>query len=562
MEIMSKRITRRKFVRKSLTGLGGLAAGGALAARGWAADSTPLGYIGATGQGSQGSQGGQGSEPIDAIIIGSGFGGAVAALRLAQAGVRTLVLERGRRWAIPDKENQNVFATVRNPDGRSTWLSPVTVLGEMPPKQIDIYTGVLDASIENGIIVSRGAGVGGGSLVYAAIMYQPTRALFDRVFGGAIDYDQMAQVYYPRVRTALSNPSPIPADILATKYYDATRYFLAEGDKAGLPNHLLDLNVFWDVVRQEIAGTRVPSAINGEFWYGNNSGAKNTLDRNYLADAEETGFVEILPLHVVDDISEGPDGRYTVACSHIDTNGALVAKQSFVCKNLFMAAGSVGTPKLLVKAKAKGTLRRLNENVGQFWGSNGDTLTVQLGLPMSAGDPGTGGPAGGVIEDFDNPKGPIIVESLPRFDAQIGTIFMLAMGIPPPVGSFSYDPATDSAKLTWPTDNAGIQQMMAAGNDTLAKLNAAVNAADPATTHAFTPPVMGNLTAHPLGGAVMGKACDTFGRVQGYSGLYVVDGALIPGSAGCTNPSLTVAAVAERCMDGVVPEVVASISKK
>ena len=116
-------------------------------------------------------------------------------------------------------------------------------------------------------------------------------------------------------------------------------------------------------------------------------------------------------------------------------------------------------------------------------------------------------------------------------------------------------------KLNWPADDARLQQMAQAGNDTLNKLNTAVNAADP-TAHAFTPPVMGNLTAHPLGGAVMGKACDTFGRVQGYSGLYVVDGALIPGSAACTNPSLTVAAVAERCMDGLVPEVVASVSKK
>ena len=137
-------------------------------------------------------------------------------------------------------------------------------------------------------------------------MIPPTRALFDQVFGGAVDYDQMAQVYYPRVRSILSNPSPIPADVLATSYYDATRYFLAEGQQAGLPTHLLDLNVFWDVVRQEIAGTRVPSAINGEFWYGNNSGAKNTLDRNYLAQAEESGFVEILPLHCGERHLRGP----------------------------------------------------------------------------------------------------------------------------------------------------------------------------------------------------------------------------------------------------------------
>ena len=112
-----------------------------------------------------------------------------------------------------------------------------------------------------------------------------------------------------------------------------------------------------------------------------------------------------------------------------------MAKRSFVAKNVFVAAGSVGTPKLLVRAKAKGTLPRLNNNVGMFWGSNGDQLTVQLGLPNSAGSPATGGPAGGVAEDLSNPKGPIIVEPLPRFDAQVGSLFMLAMGIPPPIGT-------------------------------------------------------------------------------------------------------------------------------
>ena len=62
-------------------------------------------------------------------------------------------------------------------------------------------------------------------------------------------------------------------------------------------------------------------------------------------------------------------------------------------------------------------------------------------------------------------------------------------------------------------------------------------------------------TAHPLGGAVLGKACDEYGRVFGYQGLYVVDGSLIPGSTACTNPSLTIAALAERCMDKIITEI-------
>ena len=74
--------------------------------------------------------------------------------------------------------------------------------------------------------------------------------------------------------------------------------------------------------------------------------------------------------------------------------------------------------------------------------------------------------------------------------------------------------------------------------------------------------VAGGLTAHPLGGAVLGRACDRYGRVEGYKNLYVVDGALIPGSSGCTNPSFTIAALAERNMEKIVPEVVEKGERK
>lgn len=79
------------------------------------------------------------SEPIEAIVIGSGFGGAVAALRLAEAGIHPIVLERGRRWSVT--EAQNTFATLRNPDGRSSWLSPTAVVVKILPPLIFIRVG-------------------------------------------------------------------------------------------------------------------------------------------------------------------------------------------------------------------------------------------------------------------------------------------------------------------------------------------------------------------------------------------------------------------------------------
>src|SRR5215475_12991354 len=102
-------------------------------------------------------------EFVPALVIGSGYGGAVAALRLAQAGIHTVVLERGKRWPITPA--QDTFCTFENPDGRAAWLSPVTVALDNPPKKIDVFTGILELSATkgaNGIEVRSWAAVGGG----------------------------------------------------------------------------------------------------------------------------------------------------------------------------------------------------------------------------------------------------------------------------------------------------------------------------------------------------------------------------------------------------------------
>src|SRR4029453_3935813 len=110
---------------------------------------------------------------VPALVIGSGFGGAVAALRLAEAGVHTIVLERGRRWPI--SPSGDTFATFEKPDGRAAWLSPFTAVAlvgaqlGVPPPPVDVFAGILEGIQADGIAVAAGAGVGGGSLVYNAI---------------------------------------------------------------------------------------------------------------------------------------------------------------------------------------------------------------------------------------------------------------------------------------------------------------------------------------------------------------------------------------------------------
>ena len=495
------------------------------------------------------------SDFVPAIVIGSGFGGAVAALRLGQAGIDTVVIERGRRWPI--RGDGNTFATFEQPDGRAYWLRDRTgeaILG-LPQleKPIDRYVGVLEVVEGNGIYIGAGAGVGGGSLVFNAILVKPRRNLFERLFPRGIDFDEMEDVYYPRVKQMIGS-GPIPDDILATEYYRSSRVSLDQALTAGFPTRPVDLAIDWDIVRDEIAGRRVPSAIAGQSFYGLNSGAKRSLDQNYLPRAEATGHVEILPQLLVSAIEHGHGGRYTVTVLSLSDDGDVVGPpRRLTCKYLFLAAGSIGTTSLLVRARATGALPALNEHVGQHWAANGDIPVIRGLLPPT--NPGTGGPGGHfIMEDLDNPFGPTslveivlpphIAAALNAFGAPPDFANYASLGLPPAIGSFAYDPATDAVGLNWPAADSRVGNFLAAAQQTLSVMDRS----NGSLTLSFNPAV----SAHPLGGAVLGKACDFDGRVKRHPGLYVLDGALIEGSTGLANPSFTIAALAERCMDQIL----------
>ena len=543
---MSSDVSRREFLRTGILGSAGLVALGCRDSLGSSARAL-----------AQLSASAQDSDFVPAIVIGSGFGGAVAALRLGQAGISTLVLERGRRWDI--QADGNTFATFERPDGRAYWLRDHTAEGVLGlpqlEKPIDRYVGVLEVVAGNGIFVGAGAGVGGGSLVFNAIIVQPRRELFERVFPREIDFDEMEGVYYPRVQGIIQS-APIPDDILATEYYRSSRVSLDQARTAGFPTRPVDLAVDWDIVGDEIAGRKVPSAIAGQSFYGLNSGAKRSLDRNYLAMAEATGHVEILPLHNVVAIEQGHEGRYAVTALRISDDGAVVGTpRRLTCKYLFLAAGSIGTTSLLVRARATRALPALNDHVGRHWATNGDIPVTRGALPPT--NPGTGGPAGHfIMEDLGNPFGPTSLVELvlpPHIAAALSVAGAppdfanyASLGIPPAIGSFSYDAATDAVGLTWPATDPQLGNFLGAARHTLAVLDQS----NGSLTLSFNPVV----SAHPLGGAVLGKVCDLDGRVEHHRGLYVVDGAVIQGSTGLANPSFTIAALAERSMDHILAE--------
>jgi cholesterol oxidase len=491
---------------------------------------------------------------IQAIVIGSGFGGAVAALRLGQAGIETLVLERGRRWTIEDPTRNATFATFEKPDGRAEWLASVTQTPGYEGTAIEVYPGVLEVLPGQDLTFLAGAGVGGGSLVYGGILIQPPGELFKQVFPSAIDYDEMDTVYYPRVRSVIKT-APIPDDILDTDYFAGLRVLRDHALKAGFPyeddetdggDHLckLKMAVDWDVVREEIAGTKVPSLIMAQFWYGNNSGAKQTLDRDYLKSAEESGSVEIRPLHVVTDIAEAVKGGYRVSYALIDEAGAVVQRQTLTCEYLFLAAGTFGTCQLLLKGKAKGKLPRLNEFLGHGFGNDGDVF-LQRGDLSEITNPHLGGAGCLAVCNYRNPRQPCVMmrAPLPRFanDFPAGNALgSIVLAMTPKRGHLTYDATTDALQVHFIPDADDAARLLAE------RLNEANGGRLLAT--------VSKVSGHQLGGACMGQVCDTSGRVARYRKLYVVDGALIPGSTTCVNPALTIAAIAERCMDDILTE--------
>ena len=161
-----------------------------------------------------------------------------------------------------------------------------------------------------------------------------------------------------------------------------------------------------------MANKRVASQIKAEFWFGQNSGAKQTLDTNYLKRAEETGHVEIRPLHVVHSIGESQDGKYILNLSVIDTKGNEIERKQLSCDHLFMAAGVLGTCELLLRAQANETISDLSTELGSNLGNDGDTFAIRTELDEKT-NPHLGGPGAIAILNYENPVRPAIMMRAP-----------------------------------------------------------------------------------------------------------------------------------------------------
>ncbi|MCX0270092.1 GMC oxidoreductase [Nocardia zapadnayensis] len=482
-------------------------------------------------------------EHTEAIVIGSGFGAAVSALRLAEAGVPTTVLERGSRW--PNDPWREIFTGDDLPDGRGFWHTTSFTGVTKVPMQFADFGGVLDCTRFQGIDVWRGAAVGGGSVIFTGAMIAPERRFFDHVFGGVVDYGELDAVYYPRVRAKL-RLDQMPEDIYRSAPFTHSRAWDDQVRKAGyrpVPN---DSIFTWDVLRGELAGTVRASATAGRSNLGNSNGAKFDLNQNYLKDAEATGKAKIYPGHRVDTIAQEAGGRFVVTVTHLAPTGAIRGKRILTCDKLFLGAGSVGTSELLVRARATGTLPRLNEHIGDGWGTNGDVVLAR-GASSVAGN-GQGVPSASRI--FDDTGMALSLENwyIPGIPFETGALASLAMVLDPTRTRFGYDPVSGGVGLSWP--RRAQDEVTAAARAVDRRI--AERAGSLAEYSALGYDANAQFTAHPLGGAVLGRATDSYGRVHGHPGLYVMDGAAIPGSTGTVNPSLTITALAERNIEAII----------
>lgn len=487
-----------------------------------------------------------------AVVIGTGFGGAITALRLARAGVPVLQLERGIRW--PTGPNSETFPHMFTPDRRASWLWPTTVFTGSPPVPFRPYTGVVERVRGVGMDILCGSGVGGGSLVYHGMTIQPSAENFERSMPSGLDYGRFDRDYYRRVASVLK-PATIPDDLLNAPAYRSSRMFLDKVAASGRQGFRVPLPLDWDFARRELRGEFKPSYTTGDVIYGVNNGGKNSVDVTYVAAAEATGRVEVATLHLVRDVSRDPTGKWVVHVDRIDTDGLVQERKEITTDALFLGAGSAGTTRLLVKAKAKGLIPDLPDGVGSRWGNNGDRVFTWTPLGDSPGKL-QGGPACVGVKDWESADPLTVILGPVPFPADLGTTSIIGFGIVRPEGRFVYDPIRDDAVLHW--SQAYDAQLTGAIRNRIRSI-VGEGIVSELTSPTVDTTSIETTTYHPLGGATIGDVCDGFGRVLGQRGLYVTDGALIPGSTGACNPSMTIAALAERNMDTIVSADVDSV---
>lgn len=511
----------------------------------------------------------------DVLIVGSGFGGSVSALRLTEKGYRVGVLEAGRRF---DESNLP----------KTSWRSKDFLFAPRAG-----CTGIQRIHILPHVLVLAGAGVGGGSLVYANTLYVPPPKFFtDQQWADITDWATELAPYYDqaaRMLGVVTYAGESPSDKLMKS--------VAEDMGVGHTYHTTPVGVFFGegpgiTSPDPFFGGKGPARTGciecGECMSGCRHNAKNTLPKNYLGLAENAGAT-VHPLTTVTGIRQLPGGGYA-----IDTERTAVRpgknKRTFTAEHVIMAAGTYNTQKLLFRMRDEGHLPNLSPMLGQLSRSNSEAI---VGAVAKGRD--TDYTEGIAITSSFYPEPDTHVEPV-RYGKGSNMMGLLATALTAEeegtprwktwLKALGRNPGVAIRSLSvrrW-SERAVIALVMQSVDNSLTvfstktksgrwKLSTKQGEGEPNPT--FIPAAyevskrmaekmdgepMGTLgdllaapmTAHFVGGAPIGAApekgvIDAYHRAWGHPGLHIVDGSAITANLG-VNPSLTITAQAERAM--------------
>jgi cholesterol oxidase len=286
-----------------------------------------------------------------------------------------------------------------------------------------------------------------------------------------------------------------------------------------------------------------------------------------LAEAETTGRLSTLLQHRVVRFAQERQGRFVLELEQLDLRGRVVARRTLRCRALVLAAGFYGTTSLLLKAQTEGTVPGLPESLGEGVGDNGLVMFVRRGFGDDTGKAQAGppvfsaqGPAhvrgantSGLDSGLDSAlaPAPCSVEVAPLPYVSFGHALLQAVITHHGArGVLRHDERTGQTRFDYDEANLDVPRRTGAS---MAQLFNDAAGGQLSTMPPFRGMLQGEV-AHGTGGCVLGQTCDAFGRVMGVPGLYVVDGALLPGTGAGANPALTITALAERCFDRIVNE--------
>lgn len=516
----------------------------------------------------------------DVIVVGSGYGGGVTASRLARAGKRVAVLERGREietGAFPQK-----FSELKNE-------FQVTGQNFRTGSEQSIY----DVRLGRDMHVLVGCGLGGGSLVNAGVSLVPDRRVFtDEAWPGQIAQDGTLEEGFRRAKDWI-RPATDP------RYREMTKFAVLEAAGRGKDCEPIASPVavsFEETVNP--AGLPQPACTRcGDCCAGCNVGAKNTVAMTYLPDAVRHG-AELFTGFKVDVVRKGADGIWHVSAKAVglDRSRAEVTIEAPV---VVLAAGTLGSTEILLRSRAAGL--KLSDKLGHRFSANGDIIAFGYGAKPLVNAVGVGHPAkvdglevgaavSGQLEyrDAETLSNQLHVQegSLPSAFASVlpvmflpngrllGALSSLVSGVYK--GPFAhlqtfFAVSHDSASGRFSLEDGRLSLVWPGAKDepVYARLDAILSELVAASGGSYIKnPLAGTVmghqpaTAHPLGGCAMGRErgdgvvdhkCRVFDGTAGagdtavHEGLYVIDGAVIPRSLG-VNPLLTITALAERAM--------------